>query len=66
MTPLVVDPSSYLKPHHPVGHCPPGARASDEESGRRPPGHRRLSPWRDHQSPNREDSTRAPASYDVS
>ena len=22
MTPLVVDPSGYLKPHHPVGHCP--------------------------------------------
>ena len=23
MTPLVVDPSGYLKPHHSVGHCPP-------------------------------------------
>ena len=22
MTPLVVDPSGYLKPHHSVGHCP--------------------------------------------
>ena len=22
MTPLVVDPSAYLKPHHSVGHCP--------------------------------------------
>ena len=21
MTPLVVDPSGYLKPHHSVGHC---------------------------------------------
>ena len=21
MTPLVVDPSAYLKPHHSVGHC---------------------------------------------
>ena len=24
MTPLVVDPSGYLKPHHSVGHCPDG------------------------------------------
>ena len=23
MTPLVVDPSGYLKPHHSVGHCHP-------------------------------------------
>ena len=23
MTPLVVDPSGYLKPHHSVGHCQP-------------------------------------------
>ena len=22
MTPLVVDPCGYLKPHHSVGHCP--------------------------------------------
>ena len=21
MTPLVVDPSAYLKPHHSMGHC---------------------------------------------
>ena len=26
MTPLVVDPSGYLKPHHSVGHCPKTAR----------------------------------------
>ena len=22
MAPLMVDPCAYLKPHHPVGHCP--------------------------------------------
>ena len=26
MTPLVVDPSGYLKPHHSVGHCPSWGR----------------------------------------
>ena len=27
MTPLVVDPSGYLKPHHSVGHCRRRSRA---------------------------------------
>ena len=32
MTPLVVDPSGYLKPHHSVGHCPPSCMPSQRAS----------------------------------
>ena len=46
MTHLVVDPHSYLKPHHSVGHCPRQCCDDRLKPGKFSPGSTRP-PWRD-------------------
>ena len=45
MTPLVVDPSGYLKPHHSVGHC-----QNSPVGNRHPNNPKRHPPHRSHPS----------------
>ena len=40
MTPLVVDPSGYLKPHHSVGHCQNSLSGIATPTPKRHPPHR--------------------------